>query len=182
MGPCGAPTPARQSLASSRKRVLRGVWVTGTAKRSGYRNRSGDASIGGKSETLEVSQPHLQEVIPMSSKAYRATRVNEVNWEQIARGKEGLGVTVGIDVGKFDLLAICRWADGHFERPWRVKNPWEIPTLVALVRQAKTDRKLVMAMESSGTYGDALRQALGDNGIEVRRVNGKAAHDYAEGV
>src|SRR5262249_54793102 len=37
-----------------------------------------------------------------------------------------------------------------------------------------------VAMESSGTYGDALRQALGDNGIEVQRVNGKAAHDYAE--
>ena len=66
----------------------------------------------------------------MSSKAYRATRVNEVNWEQIARGKEGLGVTLGIDVGKFDLLVVCRWADGRFERPWRVKNPWEIPTLV----------------------------------------------------
>ena len=66
-----------------------------SAKRSGYRNRSGDASIGGKGETVEVSQPHLQEVIPMSSKAYRATRVNEVNWEQIARGKEGLGVTRG---------------------------------------------------------------------------------------
>ena len=29
----------------------------------------------------------------MSSKAYRTTRVNEVNWEQLARGKEGLGVT-----------------------------------------------------------------------------------------
>ena len=37
--------------------------------------------------------------------------------------------------------------------------------------------ELVVAMESSGTYGDALRQALGDNGIDVRRVNGKAAHD-----
>ena len=35
-------------------------------------------------------------------------------------------------------------------------------------------------MESSGTYGDALRRALGDNGIEVQRVSGKAAHDYAE--
>ena len=116
----------------------------------------------------------------MSSKAYRATRVNDVNWEQIARGKEGLGVTLGIDVGKFDLLVVCRWADGRFERPWRVKNPWEIPTLVALVRQVKADRKLVVAMESSGTYGDALRQALGDNGIEVQRVSGKAAHDYAE--
>ena len=49
--------------------------------------------------------------------------VNEVNWEQIARGKEGLGVTLGVDVGKFDLLVICRWDDGRFERPWRVKNP-----------------------------------------------------------
>ena len=44
----------------------------------------------------------------MSSKAYRATRVNDVNWEQIARGQEGLGVTVGIDVGKFDLWVVCR--------------------------------------------------------------------------
>ena len=44
----------------------------------------------------------------MGSKAYRAMRVNEVNWAQIARGKEGLGVTVGIDVGKFDLSVICR--------------------------------------------------------------------------
>src|SRR5260370_10564572 len=116
----------------------------------------------------------------MSSKAYRATRVNDVNWEQIARGKEGLGVTLGVDVEKFDVWVVCRWADGRFERPWRIKNPWEIATLVALVRQVKADRKLVVAMESSGTYGDALRQALGDDGIEVRRVNGKAAHDYAE--
>src|SRR6516162_3139774 len=43
----------------------------GTAKRSGYRHRSGDASIGGVGETVEVSQPHFQEVIPMNRKAYR---------------------------------------------------------------------------------------------------------------
>ena len=116
----------------------------------------------------------------MNSKAYRATRVNDVNWEQLARGKEGLGVALGVDVGKFDLLVVCRWADGRFERPWRVKNPEEIPTLVALVKQMKADRKLMVAMESSGTYGDALRQALADNEIEVQRVSGKAAHDYAE--
>ena len=59
----------------------------------------------------------------MSSKAYRATRVNDVNWEQIARGKEGLGVTLGVDVGKFDVLVVCRWANGRFERPWRVRGP-----------------------------------------------------------
>jgi len=116
----------------------------------------------------------------MSRRAYRATGVNEVNWEEIARGKEGLGVTLGVDVGKFDMLVVCRWADGHFERPWRVKNPREIPTLVALAKRVQRDRKLAVAMESSGTYGDALRQALSDNGIEIHRVGGKAAHDYAE--
>jgi hypothetical protein len=42
--------------------------ATLTAKRSGYRHRSGDASIGGQGETVEVSQPHVQEVIPMISK------------------------------------------------------------------------------------------------------------------
>ena len=116
----------------------------------------------------------------MSRKAYRATRVNDVNWEQIARGKEGLGVTVGIDVGKFDLWVVCRWADGRFERPWRVKNPWEIPTLVGVLKQVKADRKLVVALEPSGTYGEALRQALGDNGIDVQRVGTKASHDVGQ--
>src|SRR3954451_21772146 len=116
----------------------------------------------------------------MNRKEYRATRVNDVNWEQIARGKEGLGVTLGVDVWKFDVLAVCSWADGRFERPWRIKNTWEIATLIAIVRQVKADRELVLAMESSRSYGDALRQALGDSRIEVRRVNGKAAHDYAE--
>ena len=116
----------------------------------------------------------------MSKRAYRATRVNDVNWDQIARGKEGLGMTLGVDVGKYDLWAVCRWADGRFERPWRVKNPGEIPTLLALLKRVSADRKLVVAMESSGTYGDALRQALADNEIEVQRVGGKASHDYAE--
>jgi transposase len=116
----------------------------------------------------------------MSRRAYRATGVNDVNWEHIARGKEGLGVTLGVDVGKFDVLVVCRWADGRFERPWRVKNPREIPALVALAKRVQADRKLVVAMESSGTYGDVLRQALGDNGIETQRIGGKAAHDFAE--
>lgn len=116
----------------------------------------------------------------MSRRAYRATRVNDVNWEQLALGKESLGVALGVDVGKFDLYVVCRWSDGRFERPWRVKNPGEIPALLALVTQVRAGRETLVALESSGTYGDALRQALDDKGIAVQRVSGKAAHDYAE--
>ena len=116
----------------------------------------------------------------MSKRAYRATRVNDVNWDQLAQGKDGLDIALGVDVGKYSLWAVCRWADGRFERPWRVQNPGEIPTLLTLLKRVSAGRKLVVAMESSGTYGDALRQALADNQIEVQRVGGKAAHDYAE--
>jgi transposase len=35
-------------------------------------------------------------------------------------------------------------------------------------------------MEPTGTYGDALRQALSDAGIALHLVSGKRAHDYAE--
>jgi transposase len=91
-----------------------------------------------------------------------------------------VGITLGVDVGKYTVWPICRWADGRFERPWRVNNPEEIPALLALVKRMSVGRKLVVAMESSGTYGDALRQALADNQIEVQRVSGKAARDYAE--
>ena len=52
--------------------------------------------------------------------------------------------------------------------------------MIALVKRMSAGRKLVVAMESSGTYGDALRQALADAKIAVQRVSGKAAHDYAE--
>src|SRR5271157_993458 len=116
----------------------------------------------------------------MSKRAYRATRVNDVNWDQLAQGKDGLDITLGVDVGKYSLWAVCRWADGRFERPWRVQNPGEIPTLLTLLKGVSAGRRLVVAMESSGTYGDALRQALADNQIELQRVGGKAAHDYAE--
>jgi transposase len=116
----------------------------------------------------------------MISKAYRATRINDVDWDRLARGHEGLDITLGIDVGKHDLWPVCRWADGRFERPWRAQNPGEIPRLLALIQRMSAGRKLVVALESSGTYGDALRQALADAGITVQRVSNKASHDYAE--
>src|SRR5262245_16352086 len=115
----------------------------------------------------------------MISKAYRATRVNDVDWDRLARGHEGLDMTLGIDVGKHDLWPVCRWADGRFERPWRVRNPGEIPTLLALIQRMSAGRKVVVALESSGTYGDDLRQALDDEGVTDSRGSKQALADTA---
>jgi transposase len=116
----------------------------------------------------------------MRRRAYGAIRVNQVELEPILRGRQELAVTVGVDIGKFHLLAVARWADGRWERPWRIDNPVGIPALLALLDRLGAGRPLSVALESSGTYGDALRQALADQGVAVVRVSGKAACDYAE--
>jgi hypothetical protein len=113
-------------------------------------------------------------------RAYRATDVKNVVLERVLESSSTGEVTVGLDVGKVEVFAVARWADGSFERPWKVKNPSEIRRLVQLLRAVAEERHLVVAMESTGTYGDALRQALTDAELEIRRVGGKAASDYAE--
>ena len=114
------------------------------------------------------------------SKPYSAVPVNRVAVEQLTRGRAGRDVVVGFDIGKFEILAVPRWDAKDFSRPWRVNNPLEIPDLVERLGQLGQGRRLVVALEPSGTYGDALRQALHDVGQAVLRVNPKAAHDYAE--
>jgi transposase len=116
----------------------------------------------------------------MRSRAYRSVAVNQVHIPTLAHGRDGQALVVGLDIGKFSILAMPRWADASFARPWRIANPTEIPDLVGRLVQLHPGRRLVVALEPSGTYGDALRQALHDAGIVVQSVSPKAAHDYAE--
>ena len=116
----------------------------------------------------------------MKREAYRAVLVNRVFVESLVTNRAGVGGIVGFDVAKSDFLATVRWADGSFERPWRAKSPEEIPDAIHRLQRLAEGRPLMVAMESTGTYGDALRQALTDAKLTVHRVSGKAVHDYAE--
>jgi transposase len=114
------------------------------------------------------------------SKAYSAVAVNRVEVEKLKEGRAGQEAVVGGDIGKYEILAVPRWGNADFGRPWRARNPEQIPDLVGVLAQLAQGRRLRVALEPSGTYGDALRQALDDAGLEVWRVSPKAAHDYAE--
>ena len=116
----------------------------------------------------------------MKSKAFRSTPVNRIAADALDVGRDGQALTVGVDVGKYGLVAVVRWADGSYERPWQVANPGAVPVLVRVLVQLRRRHAVTVALEPSGTYGDVLRQALGAAGLEARRVSPKAAHDYAE--
>lgn len=122
-----------------------------------------------------------QEVIPVKKKrAYRAKEINSASVAKIVEGRKGQRAVVGIDVGKEDLSFMLRWDDGNYAGPWRAKNTTEIRVVVEFLASLAHNRKLIVAMEPTGTYGDPLRYALTQAGLDVHRVQGKAAHDYAE--
>ena len=116
----------------------------------------------------------------MKREAYRAVDVKQVFVDSLVADKAGLAAVVGLDIAKSEFLATVRWSDGRFERPWRAKNPEEIRDVIHRLQRLADGRPLTVAMESTGTYGDALRQALTDAKLAVHRVSGKAVHDYAE--
>ena len=115
----------------------------------------------------------------MKSKAYRAIAVNQIHLDRLLQRHEAL-VHAGLDVGKDYILGVLRWANHDFERPWRCRNPADLAGLAHTLQRLAQGRRLVVALEPTGTYGDALRQALQQAGLMVHRVSPKAAADYAE--
>lgn len=114
------------------------------------------------------------------SKTYRSIPVKRVQVESILAAHVGEPVEAGLDIGKQWIWAVIRFRDGTYLRPWRAGNPTEVVVLAGLLVRMSRQVKLTVAMESSGTYGDPLRQALGDAGLAVHRVSSKASHDWAE--
>lgn len=124
----------------------------------------------------------VQEVIPVRHRTpYSLVDVNEVCVGSVVERRGQAGLVAGVDVAKGELVVCLVGPDRSFDRPWRVKSPGQVRLLMSkLLELREHGRSLAVAMESSGTYGDAFRQALFDAGIEVRRVSAKAVKDYSE--
>lgn len=116
----------------------------------------------------------------MKKRAYRSVSVKDVEIQEVLKQLSAGAVWVGVDIAKADFQAVIRDAEGKVERPWKVRQPSEIQEFVARLARIAEKHPLVVAMESTGTYGDALRQALTDRGLAVHRVSAKAVCDYAE--
>lgn len=123
----------------------------------------------------------MQEVIPVKRRTpYSLVEVKDVVVDKIVGGHAGQRCVVGVDVAKHELVACLYWPDRSFDRPWRVASPDDIGLLLEKLQALAAQAPVVVAMESSGTYGDVLRQACTDAGLAVQRVSAKAVKDHAE--
>jgi transposase len=114
------------------------------------------------------------------SKPYASINVKDVSLAPFLAEHPGKDLWVGIDVAKEFLLVVLYWGNGEFSRPWRVSNPGQLALLAELLKKLSVGRRLRVALEPTGTYGDPLRWVLQQAQLEVHRVECKASHDYAE--
>jgi transposase len=119
-----------------------------------------------------------------SRRTYKRVAVKNVNLEALwsqAVESGGRGTSVGFDIAKEEIVVMVRWPDGSYEHGWSVKNPSEIGLLITILCELRERCDgLRVAMESTGTYGEALRYAATAAKLDLHRVSGKGVADYRE--
>jgi transposase len=113
---------------------------------------------------------------------YRAESVEKILPEKLAHAfPTGTRVLVGIDVAKRNFVAaLCNGAGDTVVRV-RFEHPRQTAQFVGLLAGLRSSERVVeVAMEPTGTYGDALRYRLGSSQIAVFRVSNKHVHDASE--
>lgn len=115
----------------------------------------------------------------MKKRTYRAIGVNKIDAAKVSAAVKGQRVVLGVDIAKQtnfgrlvteqrEVVATVKWTQVSQTRAM-VQWLQELPA-----------QRVEVALESSGTYGDALVYQLQQGDIAVYQVSAKRCHDAAE--
>jgi transposase len=116
----------------------------------------------------------------MSKSRYHCVESKGVDWEGLTAQAAGRCLVFGIDVAKHDFVGTLEVKGGEALVRLKWHHPEETPALLAGLGRLLGGGPLEAALESSGTYGDALRWQLRTLGAAIYRVSAKRVHDAAE--
>lgn len=113
---------------------------------------------------------------------YRSIDVEQVLVSQVlSQCSEGSRVVVGVDVAKRNFVAALCDDSGETRLRVHFEHPRQTLQFVELLKEVRDQGRVVeVAMEPTGTYGDALRYQFGARSIPVFRVTNKHVADVAE--
>lgn len=114
-----------------------------------------------------------------TKRTYKAIDVERLAAAEAAAAFSGSRCIVGIDVAKKDMFASLSNDAGESKRIVRFEHPARTQSFVNLCVRIGSESIVEVAMESTGTYGDALRGQLTAAGFRVFQVNAKRCHDAA---
>ncbi len=113
----------------------------------------------------------------MKKHNYRTKNVNEINWPELREQLGGKAVTFAVDVAKAQQYALL--TDDAQSLPLLVK--WELLETKGLIHELKQlNCPVTVVMESTGTYGDAMRHQFRQAGFDIWQASAKRVHDAKE--
>lgn len=115
----------------------------------------------------------------MKKHTYRSLKVKQVDVMKLQKEIDGQEIVFGVDVGKEKMYGAVMTEKREVLVTVKWDNPWENKEVSIWLRSLEA-RKVCVAMEPSGSYGDAFRLQIKALGIPVYRVSAKRSHDAAE--
>ncbi|HMU18062.1 MAG TPA: IS110 family transposase, partial [Thauera aminoaromatica] len=117
----------------------------------------------------------------MSKGIYRSVNVEGVVSAALVALLKTATVIVGLDVAKFDLAAAFALGTGEVVQIVRFNQLTQTHLFLDLIGALRrAGREVQIAMEPTGTYGDALREMLHGAGAAIFMVPAKHVHDARE--
>mgnify|MGYP000011001844 FL=1 len=114
----------------------------------------------------------------MKKHTYRSKNVNKINFTQVKERLANEPVVFAIDIAKEKQYGLLSNASGTVsELIWWTHTEQTVELLSAL---KELECPLDIVIESTGTYGDALRFQFRDCGFEIYQMNAKRVKDASE--
>lgn len=114
----------------------------------------------------------------MKKHTYRAKKVNDIDWAQVKDRTRASEAVFAIDIAKEKQFALLSTADESVSQLVYWNHPEQTPELLAQLKSL--DCSFTVVMESTGTYGDALRYQFRCLGFEVFQASAKRVSDARE--
>jgi transposase len=114
----------------------------------------------------------------MKKHNYRTQKVNDINWPQLRQLFAGQALVFAVDVAKEQQFALL----SNTEQSESVLIQWNhLEQTAELVNELKQlNTPITVVMESTSTYGDALRYQFKQAGFAIYQASAKRVHDAQE--
>ena len=114
----------------------------------------------------------------MKKRTYRTKNVNKIDWPQLKTRLPGKEISLAIDIAKEHQYAVLTDEDSSVLESIKWKHPEQTPELLDALTSLCCP--MVVIMESTSTYGDALRYQFRTLGFTVHQASAKRVHDASE--
>ncbi|NQY01498.1 MAG: transposase [Flavobacteriaceae bacterium] len=114
----------------------------------------------------------------MKKHSYHSKKINKINWNTVKETLSGEEIALAIDLAKQRQYAMLFNEDASLSVLFHWQHPEETPMMLKTLKSLGCP--VVVILESTSTYGDALRYQFRKLGFTIHQASAKRVHDARE--